>query len=79
MLIGIMLVLSGLFNVIVSFMRRDPEEEEEIDEESSVEYEDDDEMYGEEVGEDQVIERIKGGMKKEGYQGVMEFTQDEDM
>ena len=30
MLIGILLVLSGLFNVIVSFMRRDPDEEEEI-------------------------------------------------
>ena len=35
MLIGILLVLSGLFNVIVSCMRRDPEEEEDIDEESS--------------------------------------------
>jgi len=78
MLIGIMLVLSGLFNVIVSFMRRDPDEEEVIYEESSVEYEDDDKMYGEEVGEDQVIERIKG-RTKEGYQSVMEFTQDDDM
>ena len=33
-------------------------------------------MYGEEVAEDQVIERIKG-KTKEGYQGVMEFTQDD--
>jgi hypothetical protein len=77
MLIGILLVLSGIFNVIVSFMRRDPDEEEEVIEESSEEYEDD-EMYGEEVGEDQVIEKIKGkATMKEGYQSIMEFTQDE--
>lgn len=61
-------------------MRRDPDEDEEKGEDESEEYEEDDEMYGEEEEErgtkSQLIDRIKG-KTKEGYQTIMEFTQDD--
>lgn len=44
MLIGILLVLSGLFNVLVSFMRKDPEEEIDEESESSGEYDDEEDL-----------------------------------
>ena len=80
LLIGVLLALCGLFNIIVSFMRRDPDEEEEEEEDEDEEdYEEDDEMYGEEQQEghkSQLFDRTKG-KSKEGYQTIVEFTQDD--
>jgi len=72
MLIGVLLVLCGVFNVLVSFMRKDPEEivqKDEYDEEDYVEDETDEMeyQYGEEDEEkEKLIDKVKD-RAKEGY------------
>jgi hypothetical protein len=72
MLIGVLLVLCGVFNVLVSFMRKDPVEnvqKDEYDEEDYVEDETDEMeyQYGEEDEEkEKLIDKVKD-RAKEGY------------
>ena len=48
MLVGILLVLVGIFNILVSFMRQDPPEEEPAPEDDELYYDDEDYQYGSE-------------------------------